>query len=141
MLVMTRVSVLVVALASTSGIVGAAQAPAPQGKAADPARSWPDRPIRLIAPFVPGGPTDIVARLIAQKMGENLKQTVVVDNRGGAGGSVGMQLAASAPPDGYTLVLARVLVADARESLPASLSSCSSSRAFLDGSTRVYSTT
>ena len=71
----------------------------------DAARSYPNRPVRLIAPFVPGGPTDIVARLVAQKMGENLKQTFVVDNRGGAGGSVGMEIAAGSAPDGYTLVL------------------------------------
>jgi tripartite-type tricarboxylate transporter receptor subunit TctC len=83
------------------GAVGATAAPDP-GQAA---RGYPNRPVRLIAPFVPGGPTDIVARLVAQKMGENLKQTFVVDNRGGASGAVGMEIAAGAPPDGYTLVI------------------------------------
>jgi tripartite-type tricarboxylate transporter receptor subunit TctC len=80
------------------------QAPAASG-AVDTPEAYPSRPVRLIAPFVPGGPTDIVARLVAQKMGDNTKQSVVVENRGGAGGSVGMQLAANSTPDGYTLVL------------------------------------
>jgi len=68
-------------------------------------QAYPVKSIRLIAPFVPGGPTDIVARLVAQKLGDNVKQTVVVDNRGGAGGSVGMEIAAHSAPDGYTMVL------------------------------------
>ena len=72
---------------------------------ADATLDYPSRPVRLIAPFVPGGPTDTVARLLAQRMGENLKQTFVVDNRGGAGGTMGMEIAAGSPPDGYTLVL------------------------------------
>jgi tripartite-type tricarboxylate transporter receptor subunit TctC len=76
----------------------------PAGAAEAPA-AYPSRPVRLIAPFVPGGPTDIVARVVAQKMGDNLKQSFIVDNRAGAGGSVGMELAAAAAPDGYTLVI------------------------------------
>jgi tripartite-type tricarboxylate transporter receptor subunit TctC len=62
--------------------------------------------VRLIAPFAPGGATDVLARLAAQKLGERWGQSVIVDNRGSAGGLVGFELGAKAPPDGYTLVLA-----------------------------------
>jgi tripartite-type tricarboxylate transporter receptor subunit TctC len=67
--------------------------------------AYPQKPIRLVAPFAPGGGTDILARLFGQKMGEVLGQQVIVDNRGGAGGTVGTDIAAKAPPDGYTLIL------------------------------------
>jgi len=74
--------------------------------AADAAAGYPGRPIRFIAPFVAGGPSDTLSRLLAQKMTESWGQTVVVDNRGSAGGIVGFELGAKAPPDGYTLLLA-----------------------------------
>src|SRR3970282_96025 len=67
---------------------------------------YPSRPIRFIAPFVPGGPSDMLSRLLGQKLTESWGQTVVVDNRGSAGGIVGFELGAKAPPDGYTLLLA-----------------------------------
>jgi len=69
------------------------------------AQIYPARPIRFIVPFPPGGSTDIYARIIAPRLSEKLGQQVVVDNRAGAGGALGAELAAKAPPDGYTIWL------------------------------------
>lgn len=75
------------------------------GTSAAGAQTYPARPIRMILPFPPGGPTDITGRTLAQKLSEQLGQPVVPDNRPGAGGNVGLELAAKSPPDGYTIVL------------------------------------
>ncbi len=77
-----------------------------------PARAaYPERPITLIVPFAPGGPTDIVARILSTAFQTSLGQSVVVENRAGAAGNIGMTLAARAAPDGYTLLLASTAIA------------------------------
>ena len=70
------------------------------------AQSYPSKPIRLVLPYPPGGGTDVIARPLAQKLTEQLGQQVIVDNRGGAGGNIGMEFVAKSPADGYTLLFA-----------------------------------
>jgi tripartite-type tricarboxylate transporter receptor subunit TctC len=70
------------------------------------AQTFPAKPIRVILPYPPGGGADTIMRPLAQQLGQSVKQQVIVDNRGGANGNIGMELAAKAPPDGYTIVFA-----------------------------------
>jgi hypothetical protein len=69
------------------------------------AQAYPSKPIRMIVPFPAGGTTDIVARIVAQRMSESMGQPVTVDNRGGAGGAIGADVVAKAAPDGYTIMM------------------------------------
>lgn len=72
------------------------------------AQAWPAKPIRLIVPFPPGGTTDIQARMINDRLAARLGQPVVLDNRGGANGAIGMEIVARAPADGYTMIISTV---------------------------------
>lgn len=83
----------------------AAALAAPLAQSAGTTGSWPDRPIRLVVPFSPGGPSDILGRSLGQRLAERLGQQVVIDNRGGAGGNIGAEIVARAPADGYTVFL------------------------------------
>ena len=76
--------------------------------AAATAQSYPDKPVRLIVPFPPGGSNDVIARVIGAQLSERLGQTVLIDNRGGAGGTLGINAAGKSAPDGYSLLLASV---------------------------------
>ena len=88
------------------------------GGFASPARAaWPDRAITLIVPFAPGGPTDIIARILATSLHMSLGQPVIIDNRAGAAGNTGMGVAAHATPDGYTLLLTSTSIAVIRRCL------------------------
>src|ERR1700730_11297112 len=82
------------------GLCGACwTAPALRGQ------EWPSKPIRIIVPFPPGGTTDQIARHVQPRLERDLKATVVIENRGGASGSIGTQAAASSPPDGTTFLM------------------------------------
>jgi tripartite-type tricarboxylate transporter receptor subunit TctC len=70
------------------------------------AQTWPSRPVKLVVPYPPGGPTDIVARVVAERLASQTGQSFIVDNRPGAGGNIGAEMVAKAPADGYTLLIA-----------------------------------
>src|ERR687884_209349 len=72
------------------------------------AQDWPARPVKIIAPFAPGGSADTLGRLVAKSLSEQLKESFVVENRGGAGGVVGSEFVAKSPPDGYTLLVSGI---------------------------------
>ena len=90
----TAGSVLVALVLSMQGTASAQPAPG---------AAYPDRPIRLVVPFPPGGINDLVARIVGQGLGDQLRQPLLIDNRAGAGGTLGLGIAARANPDGYTL--------------------------------------
>src|SRR5262245_41499702 len=91
---LTRRALLLAPLAlAAAAMAGPAQADA-----------WPDRPIRMVVAFSPGGPTDIIARVIARKLGDRLGQQIVIENRPGAGGNIAAELVAKSAADGYTLL-------------------------------------
>src|SRR5262252_4486634 len=96
---MTRTVRTAMVVCSLAGVVGAAGAHA---------QGYPERPIKLVVPFPAGGATDTSSRLVAARMQAALRQTVVIENQGGAGGTIGTRQVAHAPPDGYTLLMGSI---------------------------------
>ena len=86
-------------------LVSCALLPGGAAAAEKTTESYPAKAVKMIVPFAPGGPTDVIARVIGQKLAERLGKPFVVENRAGAGGNIGMAAAASAPPDGYTVLV------------------------------------
>ncbi len=107
-----RQALLLSAGTAASLALPAAMAQGPVGAA------YPDRPVKIVVPFAPGAGTDAMARLIAQKLGETLNATFVVDNRAGASGAIGTQFVAQSPADGYTLLLVASPFTTVAASLP-----------------------
>ena len=110
MMIVAKGTVLVLVagtLTSVAGGIAAQTTSTSSGQATSTGsgQAYPVKPLRMIVPFPPGGATDIVGRYIALKLAETFGQQVVVDNRGGANGTLGLDLAAKAPPDGHTLVI------------------------------------
>ena len=91
---------LLSAIAAATALIGL-----PAGNANAQSAPYPNRPVKLVIPFPPGGPLDIIGRAIAQKASEDWGQSVVVDNRPGAGGNIGADIVAKSPPDGYTILM------------------------------------
>lgn len=96
----TRAIVIALTLTGISGLVFA------QGTSTGPGQAFPSKPIRIVVPYPPGGPIDIVTRPLAQKLNEGMNNPVVVDNRGGANGIIGIDNVAKSPADGYSLIVA-----------------------------------
>lgn len=105
----SRVRLMAVAAAAmTVGATSLTMAGAARAATSADAANWPTQPVKLIVPFAPGGTSDVLAREIAARLQVSLKQTIVVDNKAGAGGVLGADSVAKAAPDGYTMLLGTI---------------------------------
>jgi tripartite-type tricarboxylate transporter receptor subunit TctC len=96
---------LLMFLTAAAAVLAASPEISAQTPANDPVANWPNKPLRVVVPFTPGSGTDAVARIVVERLGAQLGQTFVVENRPGAGGTIGMAVVAKANPDGYTILV------------------------------------